>query len=434
MASTEFENVLKKTITPEKCRESLIGSEYLSDVKFTLGDSMDELRAHKFFLMTSSPVFHKLFTTHKLEDGTIMDLKISEISKLTMIEICRYAYTGNPLLNRNNMIDILQAATKLEMKFLIEKTIDFMCKEIDPDHVFKVLNANKGNNMRINMKCFDYIEKNHKACFQSSDFLHISSELLHTIMQTCKIPKAVASNALTKWSSFLDNHDEDLEELIALMSLKEDVPDKSDVKAEESDTESVSSRTSSRAGQKSRVRNRQQNNNGKANPAKKAVNQASLAEKVNLQQKKLTENSAFRNLSFICDKIERKKFKFANLDLVVVSKPIFITEIHFIYDLNNTDGEFLFQIKDMTNNPMDLFYDRVRIDKNEFNRYVLPRPCRIDGEKKIWISIEFPHAEFRMTLGHLAIRKGSNTEFLGLRRRSQSASGNVISTVVFKEY
>ena len=118
-----------------------------------------------------------------------------------MIEVCRYAYTGDVKCTHENMFDILFAATKFEMKNLVEKTIDFICKQLSENTVFKTLELNnKFHNLKINMKCFEYIQKNSQKCLDHPELLKISEELLKILIETCKLPEESAKNAIKKWT------------------------------------------------------------------------------------------------------------------------------------------------------------------------------------------------------------------------------------------
>lgn len=187
-----------------------------------MGAKEEEFRAHKSFLMTASPLFHQMFASPS-EDSEAQ-IKILDITPATMTEICRYAYCDIVSLNRDNMIDILQASSKLQMKFLMEKAIDFVCKDgMNDQTVFKILEANsKQANMRINMRCFDYLERNHKTCFKADSFKSIPFSLLRDILQMSKVSKDVANEAVCFWSTFRNNEAEDLDELFGLITLKDD--------------------------------------------------------------------------------------------------------------------------------------------------------------------------------------------------------------------
>lgn len=437
----------------------------MSDFVFTL-ENEEELKAHKLFMITASPVFHHVLSASEDKD---LNLRITDISRPTMVEICRYAYSDIVTLNHNNMLDVLKAASKLQMKFLVEKTVDFICKDGMSDHtVFKILEANrKDSNMRINMKCFDFIQKNHKTIFKSYDFQSISSDMLHAMLQTIKVPKLSAKEAIAFWSSHPDNSGEDLDELIALIELMEDVEEVNNnvPQSGRSDAGSVSSQNSSRRnnrqpGNNPNMRRQPPNqfNNQPPNghPNAQHFNQQQPRNAPNIQQQKNVHHQKMvqhqhqflqkqQQLQPVCTsgnifslqgRTARKHFTFANLDLMVMTLPVVISEIHFIYDLSTTDKQFELKILDVSGEQKQpLYYENVPTSKkidNEFSRYVLPRPCCIDGGKKIWISIDFKRGEHRLSLENYNVAPNSVKDRMILRRESNSnASGQIISNIIF---
>lgn len=436
--------------------------EYLSDVTFTLGESGDELKAHKFFLMTASPVFHQLFANNSDADGAPLDLKIAAITKPTMIEICRFAYSEVVNLTKENMLEVLFAASKFQMKFLMEKTIDFILKDgMNELTVYKILEANqKENNMRINLKCFEFIQKNHQKCFKVQDFLSVSSDLLRAIMQTCKIPRTAAKAAIALWSAFPDNSDDDLDELIALVSLNDDVEEvNNNNKNDGSDTESVNSRMSThtksasggnrqnrqRGDNKNQFRgnfnegNQQNFNNQQQRRPPRNMPNAAHQQKMVQQQQHILHHQTLLGIPgvknfFLKGEISRKHCQFANLNLTTLNQPISINEIHFIYDLSTTDREFELRIVDITGKKTDLFYDNVSTsDKldGKFTRYFLPRPCQINSGRKIWISITFKRPEYRFTYDSFVIAPNAATDRFALRKESSSAQ--IVSNIAFTD-
>lgn len=440
--------------------------EYLSDVTFTLAKGKEELKAHKFFLMTASPVFHTVFSSQTVDVGIPIEIKIDDISKATMTEICRFAYSELVNFTQHNMIDIMLAASKLQMKFLVEKCVNYIGKEGLNEHsVFKVLEANrKDKNMVINMKCFDYIQKQHKKCFKSTEFLQMSGDSMRLLLQTCKLPQTVTKEAIAMWTAHPDNSDEDIDELIALISLN-DYPEEAVNHVPEhgsSDNESnisKSSRPDSRAdstrgGPRQRNRQqmnpqqagRQQNLRGQFSNSQPNVNQmqgdgarklkifvrdpqnATRQPQYGTQQPQhngqgqppqapIISSSPY-NL-FFAGRISRKSFKFANLDLVSYGTAVKIREVHFAYDLSSTDREFEIWICDVTDGRVDLFYSKSNTDEKfngAYTRFVLPRPCEIEARKKIFIRVEFPRQEYRLSFDDFNITPTSTKDRLAIRR------------------
>ena len=374
-----------------------------------------------------------------------------------MTEICRFAYAEVVNLTKENMLDVLFAASKFQMKFLMEKTIDFICKDGMNEHsVFKILELNqKDSNMRINLKCFEYIQKNHDRCFKSSEFLSVDSDLLRAIMQTCKIPRNAAKTAIALWSAFPDNADEDLDELIALVSLNDEFDENANNVDQNRDSkcESISS---SRAGSSAGDRpNRQRQNPKQQRESKSAGNGRGQKNMPNVMQQQMMANqqrqmahqqhvlvqqsllgpAGFKNF-LMRGNMTRRHCSFANLNLHTLSQPISIVEFQFVYDLSSTDKEFDLHIYDLTGKKTDLFYSRVstadKID-NAFTRYRLQRPCLIGNARKIWISIEFLRPEHRLSFGNFNVAPESVHDRLALRHDGSNNSSQVISNVVFSD-
>lgn len=444
---------------------SALVTEYLSDVTFVLGERHEELKAHKFFLMTASPLFLEIFS--KQPDH---DLKIEGISKETMTEICRYAYTEQIKLNNNNMLPLLYASSKLQMKFLMEKVTNFICKEgMNETTVFVILEANqKDKNMVINMKCFNYIEKNYQKCLKSSEFLLLPIETIRLLLQTCKLPSTAAKEAIALWSSQEENQEEDLDELIALVSLNEDVPEIA-MPSPNTDSESLPSTHSrarsaghgTHAGPRPNPKfNKPQSNknfHGSNNSLHSAPQHRHQPKEFNQtqfnnsgpdlsgfynsmvlrqqQQQRLTSGSLMNNI-FFDGQIVRKNRQFSNLDLTIFNKPIAIYELHFTYDVRTTDKSFDIRISDVTNKMTDLFYDKVQTteQRDKFFSYTLPRPCQLPAGSKIWISLQFDRSDNRLSFDTFVVGSYSASDRIGIRYGKRSAQhGQIISTIVFSD-
>jgi len=259
------------------------------------------------------------------------------------------------------------------------------------------------------------------------------------------------------WSANPDNVENDLDELIALISLN-DYPDES-VNNDASDTESVGSYVSSKAGSNFGGRSRQRNNrqehksnkhaqNGYANRQQQQRNigppqrtfgpsqppSGKQQQQFTPMQQQFSSKST-RNLS-LQGQHSRKNFQFANLNLQTEAKPIRINELQFIYDLSTIDKQFQIIISDMTSKATELYYCTVDTkDKinGAFTRYVLPRPCEVGAGKKVWISIEFPRSEYRSSFGNdYTVSKTSSPGGLVLRP-SSTTNGQIIWCIGYDE-
>lgn len=358
----------------------------MHDIVFILGPNEERMFAHKLFLISSSPVFHNILSQ---DVGTILNIKINQISKNTMMEICRFAYTENVNLTLNNMFDVLHAATKFEMRFLVEKIIDFASKQLNENSVFKILENNQQlHNWQINKKCFEFIEKNHQKCFKSKNWLKVTQDLMRLILQNCKIPEEHLKDALTNWSKSQGDGVEVLNEMMALVSL-----DKG-----ESETESVVSETTGKVRRQRRygrhtkvfTRTPQPNdqNSGKEiqKPKKNQPQGQNIMPKVSGLFLLIGGPRGMRN------------FKYANLDLIAVNQNVFIEAVEFIYNLVATDTEFELQIYIVNNTKRTQVYnEKVKITESLKKHELKGKKCMIPAGKKAWIKIEFSSQKLRPT-------------------------------------
>lgn len=423
--------------------------EYLSDVALLLENGKAKIYAHKFFLMTASPVFHQVFA----EEPDAADVKIPHISKETMVEVCRFAYTDNLRLTQNNMLKVLAAATHLQMKFLAEKAIGFISKEgLNVSTVFTVLEANQEDkNMLLSMTCFKFIEKNHQKVFKSPEFLKLPYETLTLMLQTCKIPQVALKEAVAKWSAHPDNPTEDLDELIALISLNdypEEVVKENVDNSHISDSDSVTSKGSRARSARGQGRNRggmngpnqMRGNFNQFNPNQHQQRQPPPNRPQHFNGPPPTRiNTNGMKFLALQGRIVHKQFQYANLNFMTFKTPIMITEINFVNDLSTTDRDLKIWVADVSKkDKVDLFYDEINTSSNkingEFRRYVLPRPCAVPADCKIWITFAFNRAEHRMSIDNATEDRSSSRDLVTLRNDTGTAtSAQIVSHLFFKE-
>lgn len=354
------------------------------------------------------------------------------------------------------MLNVLSAANHLQMKYLVEKAIGFISKEgLNATTVFTVLEANQEDkNMLLSMACFKFIEKNHQQVFKSPGFLKLPYETLTLMLQTCKIPKVALKEAVAKWSAHPENSGEDLDELISLISLNE-----SDEAAEQtseqhshiSDSDSVTSKGSRARSARGRNRggmngpNQMRGNFNQFNPNQhqqrpppNQQRQAPPNRQQNVNNQALTRNLPNGMKYFgLHGRPVKKNFQFANLNFATLIKPISITEVHFMTDLSLTDQKFQMWVADVSQSKkVDLFYDEPQITKGNggFRRYVLPRPCSIPADCKIWITFAFEKPSQRYSYENVQVDQSSSLDLVNLRNDTGSASSaQIVSHFLFKE-
>ncbi|XP_070498502.1 kelch-like protein 41 [Chironomus tepperi] len=432
MDQKKLEVALSKIIPPNKVRESLLDNEFMSDVTFILGKEGTPLKAHKIFLMTSSSVMYKLLS--KSTDQQL-NFQIQQISQPTMMEICRYAYTDEVRLTADNMLEIFFAASKFEMKILTEKAVDFICKQMNDKTVFKILKSNQTHhNLRINMKCFEYIEKNYQLCLENPDLVRISGELLRTILTTCKISPKSAMSAIKKWTSV--NGVDDIDELMGIVALKDfsDESDPEEVPKIEPIKPSTSSNKTSRPKViriETDIPKRNQPNIPIRNSLIFPMKITSDSPTTNVIPEK-EGTPVFRLYGSIAERV----YKYANLDVCIGPQNIFLHSLQFIYDLKSTDKEFEISVIEVDDNRRTTLYnDKVIFSSRTggpFISFNFMQKIELQAGKKIWFRIEYPRSESRKTYEQFnALARTPEKDILLRKDYSYNSYAEIIAAIFY---
>lgn len=430
----------------------------LSDVIFILGNDKQELRAIKAFLITASPILYQVLINTTAEVETI--LTIPNIDKATMIEVCRYAYSENVKFTTENMFDILQAAKHLDMKFLVEKSIDFISRDgLNEKTVLTAIGVSKKlNSTKLAIRCFGFIKKNHEKLFNSQEFTKISKDTLQLLIENCELPVKAAKVAVEKWSFSSMKSMMEVEELMTLVALN--CVDESWVIVQDSEKNAEPNSNSvvippktmqvtTKVSNAKTTENRQPPQQKSAENAVKTSTNANAPQILNIEKLKRKlmdlqsqiqsecETSPLKLDFAITGELEFKHSTFSNLDFDTTTR-IMINEICFVYDLRQTDKEFHLQIFDVTqkHQKKPLFsYTNIPTHssaKGGFVRYKLPRPCLIDGPKNMWISIEFGSTGTRASLTKIACESIKNLTLRGHNGPSRNAQ--VVSNIIYSLY
>lgn len=350
----------------------LLFPELFSDVTFLLGNDHVPLRAHKIFLMTSSVIFHQLFSKRTENDIII---KIESITKPVMMEICRYVYTNEIKLTPDNMLDILSASVIFEIKQIEQKTIDFVCNRLNTENVFKILEScRQYDNLRIYQKIFNFFKRNYQKCFELAELVNVPIEEFNALAVWCKTDSSP-------------------------------IPD-----------------TSSSKNIKIHQKNQFQ-----SHPAPKFSN-VLLPTTAQLHK---PENTKY---FVLFGDITRKKFKHANLDITSASQNICLHSIQFIYDLKTTDKEYEISVirADSSRQRKNFYIDKVVMSGSESHKtYEFIHKLQIPAGEKIWIRIEFPNPEYRLTYDHFDFWPQSTGSDIQLRKTDFYSYAEIIQAIYY---
>lgn len=176
-------------------RKSLVNNKYMSDVQFIFNDST--FYAHKMFLITASFLFYEHF---HVKGET--EMKIEGIEIETFEKVISYCYTDKIVPTEDNVLNLLKAADKLQVRQISNVGHGFISSAMSPDKIFVIFEkAIELESDLFKKKCLDFIAKNEEKCFASKGFYAISLPSLMKILDICKYSSEKNSEIIEKWTS-----------------------------------------------------------------------------------------------------------------------------------------------------------------------------------------------------------------------------------------
>ena len=169
----------------------MFNNELLSDVKFDVrvaeggSESMASVKkipAHKFLLAISSPVFCAMFYGELAEKKDSID--ISDCHHSSLLELFRFIYSDEVILNGDNVMQVLYLAKKYMLPSLADKCTEFLRENIDASNVFHVLPyAQKYEAFDLVDHCWEVIDKETGEAVKSDSFVTIEKSMLEEIVE-----------------------------------------------------------------------------------------------------------------------------------------------------------------------------------------------------------------------------------------------------------
>ncbi|XP_055873556.1 BTB/POZ domain-containing protein 6-like [Biomphalaria glabrata] len=125
-----------------KGNQLMLEHQYACDIHFLLGEAMVRQGAHKFVLISRSPVFDAMLKmTMRLQgsEGEEVDIPVPDIDHGTFLLFLRYLYYGFCDLTPDNVINLLYCAKKYACTGLVKKCLDYAEDLVDPKNACALL-------------------------------------------------------------------------------------------------------------------------------------------------------------------------------------------------------------------------------------------------------------------------------------------------------
>ncbi|XP_053373266.1 BTB/POZ domain-containing protein 6-like [Mercenaria mercenaria] len=156
----------------------------LCDVTFLVGnEKKEEVKAHKFILVSRSPVFYAMFCGSLAESNHT--IQVPDIEPEIFRVLLRFIYTEDCTVNEDNNMPLLYSAKKYETNRLAEKCKDYLNTQLSMDNVCVILqHAHKFDESELGEKCLEFIFENGENVLKSDGFASLPKEVLQKIIES----------------------------------------------------------------------------------------------------------------------------------------------------------------------------------------------------------------------------------------------------------
>ncbi|ESN98904.1 hypothetical protein HELRODRAFT_66958 [Helobdella robusta] len=165
-------------------------NKLFTDVEFDIKSSDHEestkLYAHKYILVTKSPVFEAMLTADMLEnsrkDGNSY-IAISDIDVEGFREILKYMYSDEADITFQNVTSVMYASKKYFLEDLATICKDFLLNNMVLENVCEILEHSVAyNEIELSNKCLRFIGSNVGSVFSHESFLSLSQSALEHLV------------------------------------------------------------------------------------------------------------------------------------------------------------------------------------------------------------------------------------------------------------
>ncbi|CAL1536097.1 unnamed protein product [Lymnaea stagnalis] len=123
-----------------KCNQMMLDHQYACDITFLLGKDGARQGAHRYVLISRSPVFDAMFRTSLGDDAHEMsDVILPDIELSTFRVFLRYLYSGHVDITSDAVINLLYCAKKYAVAGLVKKCLAYVEDVLDPQNACALL-------------------------------------------------------------------------------------------------------------------------------------------------------------------------------------------------------------------------------------------------------------------------------------------------------
>ncbi|KAK7496097.1 hypothetical protein BaRGS_00012798 [Batillaria attramentaria] len=121
-----------------ECNRHMLERQCACDVHFLLGEAHARQGAHKYMLISRSPVFYAMFCG-PLHDSADGDVEVPDVEPAAFTQLLSYIYTGTAQLDAHNVLPILYTAKKYAISGLSRACLAFVESCLDVENACTVM-------------------------------------------------------------------------------------------------------------------------------------------------------------------------------------------------------------------------------------------------------------------------------------------------------
>jgi len=155
-----------------------------SDVQLTVEDyNGPPISAHRALLAARSEAF-KAMLLNDMSESTMKTITLKEIKFDILTMLIQYFYTDCVTITENNVVDLLMASDRFQIKRLQAMCEDYMMKNIELENVCDLFSlADRVHASQLKTFCMNWIVSNWCEVFKKGEDIHLPAELQREIRE-----------------------------------------------------------------------------------------------------------------------------------------------------------------------------------------------------------------------------------------------------------
>ncbi|XP_038048563.1 BTB/POZ domain-containing protein 19-like [Patiria miniata] len=181
------ERYLKGDAMPfAKQMKKLINSKDFSDIKFIVGDSRKQVRAHRCILASRCEVFRAMFADRNNKEET--PYVMSDVDPDVFLTVLEFIYTNCVTLNVKNAFEVLSCSIEYGLDDLRKVCVGFLIDNLSVNSCCEAVQAAVSYGQEdLKTKALSFIDKNTQNVLKTRGFLELSPEAVCCILQSSKL-------------------------------------------------------------------------------------------------------------------------------------------------------------------------------------------------------------------------------------------------------